>query len=113
MSIRQTFASQSFNPAVNRREFISTAVKATTVAAVGAAAPYVSRARVLGANDAIGIGFIGVGGREPMGHWSQFELSKQFYQFGFHFTAALNMAMLSLLHRKVASFDMTQERIIL
>jgi predicted dehydrogenase len=48
--------------ALNRREFIRTT---TTAAAVGAitTAPFVARSQVLGANDRIGVGFIGVGGR--------------------------------------------------
>ena len=46
---------------LNRRDFIRSTAKAATVFAV--AAPYVSRGRVLGANDRIGVGFIGVGGR--------------------------------------------------
>ena len=47
--------------ALNRREFIGRTLRYTAAAAV--AAPYVSRGKVLGANDRIGIGFIGVGGR--------------------------------------------------
>ncbi len=46
---------------INRREFIERATKLAVTAAV--TAPFVSRARVLGANDRIGVGFIGVGGR--------------------------------------------------
>jgi hypothetical protein len=34
-------------------------------------------------------------------------------EFGYHVTAALNMAMLSLLQRKVAQFDPVEEKIIL
>ncbi len=55
-------STRAANPAaVSRREFIST----TSRAAAGAAAafPFVSPGRVLGANDRIGVGFIGVGGR--------------------------------------------------
>ena len=48
-------------PAINRREFIGRAAKLAVTAAV--AAPFVSRGRVLGANDRVGVGFIGVGGR--------------------------------------------------
>jgi predicted dehydrogenase len=48
-------------PAINRREFLGQATKLAVTAAV--TAPFVSRARVLGANDRIGVGFIGVGGR--------------------------------------------------
>ena len=48
---------------IHRRDFIQrTAAAATTVAALGAA-PFVARGRVLGANDRIGLGYIGVGGR--------------------------------------------------
>jgi hypothetical protein len=48
-------------PAINRREFLGQAAKLAVTAAV--AAPFVSRARVLGANERIGVGFIGVGRR--------------------------------------------------
>jgi hypothetical protein len=34
-------------------------------------------------------------------------------EFGFHVTAALNMAMLSLLKKKVATFDAAGQRIVL
>jgi predicted dehydrogenase len=47
----------------NRRDFIKTAARTTALAAATGAFPFVSRGRVLGANDRIGIGFIGVGGR--------------------------------------------------
>jgi predicted dehydrogenase len=47
----------------SRREFIQTAARATTLAAAATAFPFVSRGRVLGANDRIGVAFIGVGGR--------------------------------------------------
>ena len=46
-----------------RREFIGTAAKVAAVASVASLAPYVARGRVVGANDTIGVGFIGVGGR--------------------------------------------------
>jgi predicted dehydrogenase len=46
---------------LNRREVLRTTTLAA--AAVGVAAPFVSRGRVLGANDTIGVGLIGVGGR--------------------------------------------------
>ena len=46
--------------ALRRREFLGLT---TTAAAALVAAPFVSRGRVLGANDRIGVGFIGVGGR--------------------------------------------------
>lgn len=45
---------------LNRRDFVKRA--ALSAAAIGAF-PYVSRGRVIGANDRIGVGFIGVGGR--------------------------------------------------
>jgi predicted dehydrogenase len=44
-------------PALNRRTFLRTA------AAGALAAPYIARGQVLGANDRIGVGFIGAGGR--------------------------------------------------
>jgi len=47
---------------VSRRQFIQSAA-ATAAAGVLSAAPLVARGRVLGANDQLGIGFIGVGGR--------------------------------------------------
>ena len=48
---------------MNRRDFIrATAQAAATVSAV-AAAPFVARGQVLGANSKLGVGFIGVGGR--------------------------------------------------
>jgi len=47
----------------NRREFIrNTATAAAALGMIGAF-PYVSRGRVIGANDRIGVGFIGNGGR--------------------------------------------------
>lgn len=49
------------NRTIPRREFIRTSAQAATLAAV--AFPFVSRGRVIGANDRIGVGFIGVGGR--------------------------------------------------
>jgi predicted dehydrogenase len=45
----------------NRRTFIKTTAQAAVVASL--AMPYVARGRVLGANDRIGVGFIGIGGR--------------------------------------------------
>jgi predicted dehydrogenase len=47
--------------AINRREFIGQAAKLAVTAAL--TTPFVLRARALGANDRIGVGFIGVGGR--------------------------------------------------
>jgi predicted dehydrogenase len=46
-----------------RREFLTTATRVTAATAALAAFPFVSRGRVVGANDRIGVGFIGVGGR--------------------------------------------------
>jgi predicted dehydrogenase len=48
---------------LNRREFMRTAATATVAAGAVTSFPFVSRARVVGANDRIGVGFIGVGGR--------------------------------------------------
>src|SRR5512137_1246178 len=45
-----------------RRQFVRTTALAA-VAAAHTSFPFVSRAKVIGANDRIGIGFIGVGGR--------------------------------------------------
>ncbi len=50
------------NP-LTRRDFIGTATKATALAAAAGAFPFVARGRVLGANERIGVGFIGVGSR--------------------------------------------------
>jgi predicted dehydrogenase len=47
----------------NRRRFLGTAARAAATAALASGFPRISRGRVLGANDRIGIGFIGVGGR--------------------------------------------------
>jgi predicted dehydrogenase len=48
---------------MNRRQFINTTVKTAAILSAVPAAPYVARGQVLGANDQIGIGFLGVGGR--------------------------------------------------
>ena len=48
-------------PPLTRRDFLSTATQAS--AFLGVAAPLFSVQRVLGANDRLGVGFIGVGGR--------------------------------------------------
>src|SRR5512138_3937104 len=48
---------------LTRRQFMTATVRATAVSAAVSAFPFVSRARVIGANDRIGVGFIGVGGR--------------------------------------------------
>jgi predicted dehydrogenase len=48
---------------MNRRDFLQSIAKATAALSFFSAAPFVARGRVLGANDRIGIGFIGVGGR--------------------------------------------------
>ncbi len=49
--------------AVTRREFIRTTARTAAAAAAAGAFPFVARGQVQGANDRIGIGFIGVGGR--------------------------------------------------
>jgi len=49
--------------AISRREFIRATSQTAALAATAVAFPHVSRGRVLGANDRIGVGFIGVGGR--------------------------------------------------
>jgi predicted dehydrogenase len=46
-----------------RRHFVRTTAQATAVAVAAGTFPYVARGRVIGANDRMGIGFIGVGGR--------------------------------------------------
>jgi len=48
---------------LTRRTFLGTTARAGALAAFAAGFPHVSRGRVLGANDRIGLGFIGVGGR--------------------------------------------------
>lgn len=48
---------------MTRRDFIRTGSQASALAAASLAFPFVARGRVLGANDRIGVGFIGVGGR--------------------------------------------------
>src|SRR5271166_3373875 len=48
---------------LTRRQFIGATAGRCAVAAVATAFPFVSRGRVIGANDRIGVGFIGVGGR--------------------------------------------------
>lgn len=57
-----TQATAPVNP-VSRRSFVIKSATALAAAGVWSTAPYVARGRVLGANDRIGIGFIGVGGR--------------------------------------------------
>jgi predicted dehydrogenase len=49
--------------ALSRRAFVRATAQAMALAAAATTFPFVSRGRVLGANDCIGIGFIGVGGR--------------------------------------------------
>jgi predicted dehydrogenase len=49
--------------ALSRRQFIHSTAAATAAVSAWSTAPWVARGRVLGANDQIGIGFIGVGGR--------------------------------------------------
>ena len=48
---------------MNRRDFLQSTAAATAAFSLLGAAPCVARGRVLGANDTIGVGFIGVGGR--------------------------------------------------
>ncbi len=48
---------------ITRRRFIQSTTRTAALAAAASAFPFVSRARVIGANDRIGVGFIGVGGR--------------------------------------------------
>src|SRR3974390_1122361 len=48
---------------LTRRAFMQATVRSTALGAAVTAFPFVSRGRVLGANDRIGVGFIGVGGR--------------------------------------------------
>ena len=50
-------------PRTTRRAFLRTTARLATVASIVAGFPMISRGRVLGANDRIGVGFIGVGGR--------------------------------------------------
>lgn len=59
----KTQPTQTSSGSLSRRQFIHST--ATAAAAVGllSAAPYIARGRVLGANDQLGVGFIGVGGR--------------------------------------------------
>ena len=48
---------------LSRRAFSRRSARATAVMSAAAAFPLISRGRVLGANDRIGVGFIGMGGR--------------------------------------------------
>jgi predicted dehydrogenase len=48
---------------VSRREFLGATSRAAAAAALVSTAPFIARGRVVGANDQIGLGFIGVGGR--------------------------------------------------
>ncbi|SPE62780.1 putative Oxidoreductase domain protein [Verrucomicrobia bacterium] len=60
----QTISSSSrINQTLKRRDFLRTTAQASALAAAATAFPFVARGRVLGANDRIGVGFIGVGGR--------------------------------------------------
>jgi len=47
----------------SRREFLRTSAATIAATALASAAPYVARGQVRGANDRLGVGFIGVGGR--------------------------------------------------
>jgi predicted dehydrogenase len=48
---------------MSRRNFLQATARTAAVMSLASAAPFLARGRVLGANDRIGIGFIGVGGR--------------------------------------------------
>jgi len=48
---------------MSRRDFVRASARAAAGVSVAAAFPGIARGRVLGANDRIGVGFIGVGGR--------------------------------------------------
>jgi len=52
-----------FGSGCTRRRFLSDTTRAAAAIAAASAFPFVSRGRVVGANDRIGVGFIGVGGR--------------------------------------------------
>jgi len=58
-----TSTTQDRPGSLSRREFLQTTAKATAAAGILGAAPFAARGRVLGANDTVGVGFIGVGGR--------------------------------------------------
>ncbi len=60
---RTTTQTESSPAAFTRRQFLRASARAAAVATMAASFPLVSRGRVLGANDRIGVGFIGVGGR--------------------------------------------------
>jgi hypothetical protein len=61
MTERNTSANR--NRPLTRRAFMQATARATALATAATAFPFVSRGRVLGANDRIGVGFIGVGDR--------------------------------------------------
>jgi predicted dehydrogenase len=48
---------------ITRREFLRASARAAVAVSAITAAPFVARGRVIGANNRIGVGFIGVGGR--------------------------------------------------
>src|SRR5262252_1109083 len=50
-------------PAITRRQFVRTAAQTAAAITAVEAAPLLARGQALGANDQLGIGFIGVGGR--------------------------------------------------
>jgi predicted dehydrogenase len=54
---------ESLSSTMTRREFVKTAAQTAAVVSSIQSAPFVARGQVLGANDQLGIGFIGVGGR--------------------------------------------------
>ncbi len=67
LNMKQTFPLSATSPladaGISRRDFIESSVKTAAAVGVLTTAPFISRGQVLGANDRIGIGFVGVGGR--------------------------------------------------
>lgn len=61
--VKGTSGISSSQTQFTRRDFIGTAARSAAAAAVVSLAPYAARGRVLGVNDTLGVGFIGVGGR--------------------------------------------------
>jgi predicted dehydrogenase len=61
--MKTTQCNLQLNKNLSRREFIRATAGATAVAAATTTFPFVSRGRVVGANDRIGVGVIGTGGR--------------------------------------------------
>jgi hypothetical protein len=110
--------------ALNRRACIGRTLKHAAAAAV--AAPCVSRGKVLGANDRLGVGGRGRGHvasvqkrdatsahwRNSLGCVRSRQQPVSDVEFGQHVQAALNMAMRSLLKDKVVKFDFTWGEIV-